>query len=711
MTKVIGVISSFLLHKPKYLLSPVTRKCTSYAHLCARGSSLTGPEADSIYSSIYDNFNTLLLRKRVPCSPFNSSLINNFTSQQNKRFSSLALSSSMSRKKRKRESKDTSQNTSHDKRGKIKKNRSHKSEKSVKTDNDWYLVNKKKSKKKKKNSKRNSSPHFPVYSFEAKKRKLNSGGEMSNDKSVDEAHNLLDEAFDGSCQIDSHMGSGSSRNIKVNEANFSKKLNDLLLKDAGEINSHLENYSRNRAFEESVNEHPKDDVRDDAGCQGSWKEYKANLVRDALKTYRKEEWVSGSHGSQQESWQSMGIKYKFKVLSYNVLSQELLVANPRLYRNHNPAHLNWSYRAPGLMDEFKAIDADIICLQEVEFGHRPFFDGLDKLGYKGIHKARTGDKHDGCAIYFKTAKFTLIDYTTVEFEQPEASLLDRCNVGIVVKLHPVGWKDFPLVVSTTHLLYNPRRHDIKLAQMQVLLTEIERFAYNSKFADFTYHPIILTGDFNLQPYTSVYQLLLSGSLRYDILDRKSLRLDGPSHFHLGKSLLPSRLGITDSCQHLKIVKVRELEDVNGFVGSTKVQERLIGIQNSDRNSHVSGIEVPEEDKYRFGSGVLSHGFNFKSVYNHEDSESGEPEATTHHDHWVTVDYMLYTPLENMTNHHHQLELVNRMRLPTVSQCENFIRRIPNEACHSDHLPLVATFHLRVRKTDRDYDDRNTSRKH
>ncbi|XP_039275510.1 protein angel homolog 2 isoform X2 [Nilaparvata lugens] len=405
----------------------------------------------------------------------------------------------------------------------------------------------------------------------------------------------------------------------------------------------------------------------------------------------------------------MEVKYKFKVLSYNVLSQQLLMSNPRLYRHHNPAHLNWSYRAPRLMDEFKTIDADIICLQEVEAGHIPFYNELEKCGYKGIHKKRTGDKNDGCAIYFKTARFTLIDYTTVEFQQPEASVLDRDNIGLVVKLHPVGWDEFPLVVSTTHLLYNPKRHDVKLAQMQVLLTEIERFAYNSKFSYFTYHPIILTGDFNLQPYTSVYQLLLSGSLRYDILDRKFLQMDAPSHFHMGKSLLSSRLGITDSCQHYKILKVRELEDANGFVGSAKVQERLIGIQNSDRNVHVSGIQVPDEDIYRFGSGVLSHGFNFKSVYNHADSESREPEATTHHDEWVTVDYMLYTPLKNVSSNRDQLQLVSRMRLPTVTECGK-LGRIPNEACPSDHIPLVANFYLRLRKTDRHYDDRSNTRR-
>jgi protein angel len=35
-----------------------------------------------------------------------------------------------------------------------------------------------------------------------------------------------------------------------------------------------------------------------------------------------------------------------------------------------------------------------------------------------------------------------------------------------------------VVVATTHLLYNPRRSDVRLAQVQLLLAEIDRLAYN-----------------------------------------------------------------------------------------------------------------------------------------------------------------------------------------------------------------------------------------
>lgn len=64
------------------------------------------------------------------------------------------------------------------------------------------------------------------------------------------------------------------------------------------------------------------------------------------------------------------------------------------------------------------------------------------------------------------------------------------------------------VVATTHLLYNPRRQDIRLVQIQILLAELDRI---SKIQDIDANvPVILTGDFNLQPNTAPYNLLTKG---------------------------------------------------------------------------------------------------------------------------------------------------------------------------------------------------------
>lgn len=129
--------------------------------------------------------------------------------------------------------------------------------------------------------------------------------------------------------------------------------------------------------------------------------------------------------------------------------------------------------------------------------------------------------------------------------------MNRENVALVAKLSLKTNEDTKFVVATTHLLYNPRRQDVRLAQVQVLLAELDRIAAAS---DDKYLPIILTGDFNLQPYSAPYNLLTRGLLRYDGLKAKTLEHIDQGHESgsdkSGKILLPPALGITDDCQHV-----------------------------------------------------------------------------------------------------------------------------------------------------------------
>lgn len=97
--------------------------------------------------------------------------------------------------------------------------------------------------------------------------------------------------------------------------------------------------------------------------------------------------------------------------------------------------------------------------------------------------------------------------------QPGIELLDRENVAIIAKLCLKSEPSVQFLVATTHLLYNPRREDVRLAQVQVLLAELDRHAqvYHSNGTK-TYMPIILTGDFNLRPYSAPFCLLTNGNL-------------------------------------------------------------------------------------------------------------------------------------------------------------------------------------------------------
>lgn len=126
-------------------------------------------------------------------------------------------------------------------------------------------------------------------------------------------------------------------------------------------------------------------------------------------------------------------------------------------------------------------------------------------------------------------------------------MLDRYNVAIIAKfaLNRILEKPVEFCVATTHLLYNPRRSDIRTAQTQVLLAEIDRMAYHS----LTHEPIsiVLTGDFNCSPDSATYRLIVDGEI-----DTNSFEIRRYDNEDLG-TLLPSNLGITDHCQHHDVV--------------------------------------------------------------------------------------------------------------------------------------------------------------
>jgi protein angel len=93
-----------------------------------------------------------------------------------------------------------------------------------------------------------------------------------------------------------------------------------------------------------------------------------------------------------------------------------------------------------------------------------------------------------------------------------SKLLDRENVAIVCKLQLKSDPSCQFLVATTHLLYNPKRQDIRLAQIQILLAELDRISKVDGSDRKTNLPIILSGDFNLQPYSAPYNLIVNGKI-------------------------------------------------------------------------------------------------------------------------------------------------------------------------------------------------------
>lgn len=147
-----------------------------------------------------------------------------------------------------------------------------------------------------------------------------------------------------------------------------------------------------------------------------------------------------------------------------------------------------------------------------------------------MYKRRTGTKTDGCATCYRSSCFSEISVTLLEFFRPETELLDRHNVGIVLLLRPVVTqgsevkvKGPPLCVANTHLLFNPRRGDVKLTQLAIMLAEIDSVVKSCK-AKGEHCNLILCGDFNSVPHMPLYQLIATGELYFQGLPAWMVRI-------------------------------------------------------------------------------------------------------------------------------------------------------------------------------------------
>ncbi|KAM6128202.1 protein angel homolog 2 [Pterocles gutturalis] len=380
-------------------------------------------------------------------------------------------------------------------------------------------------------------------------------------------------------------------------------------------------------------------------------------------------------------------KFDFTVMSYNILSQDLLEDNSHLYKHCRQRLLIWTYRFPNILQEIKQLDADVLCLQEVQEDHyrTEIKSSLESLGYHCEYKMRTGRKPDGCAICFKTSKFSLISSNPVEFFRRDIPLLDRDNVGLVLLLQPRFHckANAAICIANTHLLYNPRRGDIKLTQLAMLLAEIASVAPQK---DGTFCPVIICGDFNSVPGSPLYRFIKEGKLNYEGLAIG--KVSGQEQFPRGQRILsipiwPKKLGISQNCVYE--IKQQQREENAG--------EKL----EAAKLDNTQEIVVASEKL----SSKLQHCFKLSSVYSHYFPETGIPEVTTCHSRSaVTVDYIFYSAANDDTaaqpgaedSFSGGLKLLGRLALLTEKDLWT-VNGLPNENNSSDHLPLVAEFRL------------------
>ncbi|XP_076816680.1 protein angel homolog 2-like isoform X1 [Clavelina lepadiformis] len=387
-------------------------------------------------------------------------------------------------------------------------------------------------------------------------------------------------------------------------------------------------------------------------------------------------WIDITDESPQSAVSICGSDDTISVMSYNILSQKLLELNGHLYGKCDPNILPWEFRWKNLQQELKEYNVDVLCLQEVEHCHyfQDIKPWLETLGYSSVYKKRSGsspNKPDGVLTAFRTDKFRLLKAIPVEYYRPNNPKTKWNNVGsvMVLQLSLIGSKPSMLVVGNTHLLYNPKRGDIKLTQLATFFAEIDRVLKELAITFGYQPPLVICGDFNSTPWSPLFQFITKGFLNYEGLTSKQIsgqRSKGASH-GLQPGLLPACLHVKDDCTYTTENDTTCNED------GSYIQHNL-GQLNSTGSPHK------------------------------------ENEATTTQDRGITVDYIFYSSndicdisthtVENSEANNslnvktsqkiQSLELKGHYSKPTGENIRN-ANSIPNSIHSSDHLPVIAKF--------------------
>lgn len=238
-----------------------------------------------------------------------------------------------------------------------------------------------------------------------------------------------------------------------------------------------------------------------------------------------------------------------------------------------------------------------------------------------------------------------------------------------------------LCVATTHLIYSPKRGDVKLAQMQKLIAHIDRIAFKSvnKIENgeikLVYHPIIICGDMNLTYNSSLYKFFVESRLNdYQTHQRNAvsgqLKHVNSSSQCLNKPLIP---------QHI------EINDQSLF-------------------QHEINKRIEDCSLYTHGTNTLSHPFNLKSAYDSSfNTDSPHEVSTCLPNNHEKVDFIFYNRNNRLNNDKNNdeddddndddsnLKLLSILKLFCKKDVENIL--IPNKHIYSDHFPLAAKFSI------------------
>jgi mRNA deadenylase 3'-5' endonuclease subunit Ccr4 len=197
----------------------------------------------------------------------------------------------------------------------------------------------------------------------------------------------------------------------------------------------------------------------------------------------------------------------FSVATYNLLASAYV--NRGWYPRSPAMVLNPAWRIPALAQYVSALNADLLCLQEVESDVLATLrTTLAARGY-GVHYARkTAGRPEGVATFYREEKFKPVNATRLFYADAQAGEADSGYVALIALFRAA---DRLVGVINTHLLWDPPGAVSELQrgyrQARQLLIEYEKTA---RSAD----AWILAGDLNVTPDSALIAMIRQAGFEY-----------------------------------------------------------------------------------------------------------------------------------------------------------------------------------------------------
>lgn len=179
----------------------------------------------------------------------------------------------------------------------------------------------------------------------------------------------------------------------------------------------------------------------------------------------------------------------FRVMQWNILADGYSLSSPTENFCAVPQHcLPWSFRYIQIMKHIEQVNADVICLEEVDHFEQ-IEKELETKGYKGDFMVRKDSiVHHGIALFYKTSTFDIVE-TFKEYVGEENSVIG--NQGLLIKVLSHKTTNQKLIVGVIHLKAKRQFLARRLAQTESSLEII-----NGVSVKYEGVPIIWAGDFN-----------------------------------------------------------------------------------------------------------------------------------------------------------------------------------------------------------------------